>query len=177
MSFWRTYYHIVWGTKNREPFITPKIEPELYKYIVHKAHEIEIRVHALNGWTDHVHLVGSIPPKLAVADGVRRLKGASSNFMRTSHFQHPTFEWARGYGVFTLGESQREFAEAYVNNQKEHHSKQTANRWLEYTQAHDEGPADEGLLADEVHAQFKRFIQEDGPVYQVKVSLDDPFPF
>ena len=124
MSFWRTYYHIVWSTKARADFITPEIEPELYRYIVHKAHEIEVKIHALNGWTDHVHLVGSIPPKLSVANAVRRLKGASSSFMRTSRFRHDSFEWARGYGVFTLGESQREFAEAYVNNQKEHHTKQ-----------------------------------------------------
>lgn len=175
MSFWRTYYHIVWGTKNREPLITPEIEPELFKYIVHKAHEIEIKVHALNGWTDHVHVVASVPPKLAVADGVRRLKGASSSFMRTSHFRHPSFEWARGYGVFTLGESQREFAEAYVNNQKEHHAKQTTNRWLEYTQAADEGPTDDGLSPNDIFDQINNSVREDAPIYQI--TFDDPFPF
>ena len=172
MSFWRTYYHIVWSTKERADLITPEIEPELYKYIVHKALEIEMRVYALNGWTDHVHLVGSIPPKLSVADAVRRLKGASSSFMRTSHFRHDSFEWARGYGVFTLGESQREFAEAYVNNQKEHHTKQTTNKWLEYAQAVDEGPLNNGLAPDEIYNQF---IGEDELIYQFEFT--DPFPF
>lgn len=175
MSFWRTYYHIVWGTKNREPLISSQVEPELYKYIVHKAHEIEVKVHALNGLTDHVHFVGSIPPKLSVADAVRRLKGASSSFMRTSHFKHDSFEWARGYGVFTLGESQREFAEAYVNKQKEHHSNQTTNRWLEYTQAADEGPPDNGLSPTEIYNQINRSIREDTLFYQI--TFDDPFPF
>lgn len=174
MSFWRTYYHIVWSTKHREPFITPKIEPELYKYIVHKAHEIEIKVFALNGWTDHVHLIGSIPPKLSVSDGVRRLKGASSNYMRTSHFQHKSFEWARGYGVFTLGESQREFAETYVNNQKKHHASGSINRWLEYTQAADEGPLDDGISPTQILNQFNQLLREDTPIYDI--SFDDPFP-
>ena len=122
-----------------------------------------------------MHLVGSIPPKLSVADGVRRLKGASSSFMRTSHFRHPSFEWARGYGVFTLGESQREFAEAYVNNQKEHHAKQTTNRWLEYTQAADEGPADDGLSPNDIFDQINNSVREDAPIYQI--TFDDPFPF
>ena len=27
MAFWRLYYHVVWATKNREPLITPEIEP------------------------------------------------------------------------------------------------------------------------------------------------------
>ena len=134
-----------------------------------------MKIHALNGWTDHVHLVGCIPPKLSVADGVRRLKGASSSFMRTSHFQHKLFEWARGYGVFTLGESQREFAEAYVHNQKEHHSRQTTNRWLEYTQAADEGPSDHGVTPENIFNRFNNMIQEDGPTYEI--SFNDPFPF
>lgn len=172
MSFWRTYYHIVWSTKERADLITPEIEPELYKYIVHKAHEIEVKIHALNGWTDHVHMVGSIPPKLSVADAVRRLKGASSSFMRTSHFRCDSFEWARGYGVFTLGESQREFAETYVNNQKEHHTKQTTNQWLEYTQAADEGPLDKGVTPGEI---YKRFIGEDEFVYRFEFAAQFPF--
>ncbi len=29
MSFWRVYYHIVWATKEREPFIQPEIEAKL----------------------------------------------------------------------------------------------------------------------------------------------------
>ena len=78
MPFWRTYYHLVWATKNREPLIQPAIERRLYAYLLNKARELEVRVYAINGWFDHVHLVGSVPPKHAVAYVVKRLKGASA---------------------------------------------------------------------------------------------------
>ena len=55
------------------------------------------------------------------------------------------FAWQRGYGVFTLGESQRARAEAYVHNQKEHHRQQTTNQWLEHMDESDEPPPDTGL--------------------------------
>jgi Transposase IS200 like len=45
MSFWRTYYHIVWATKNREALITPQNEPRLYGYIVNKAAELGVYVY------------------------------------------------------------------------------------------------------------------------------------
>jgi REP element-mobilizing transposase RayT len=32
MSFWRLYYHLVWTTKDRAPFIQPDVERRLYPY-------------------------------------------------------------------------------------------------------------------------------------------------
>jgi len=44
MPFWRACYHLVWGTKNREPLIQPEIEPSLYAYLVCKAAELGVFV-------------------------------------------------------------------------------------------------------------------------------------
>jgi REP element-mobilizing transposase RayT len=49
MPFWRLYYHLVWSTKNREHFISPAVEDQLYAYIVNKAAELDVRVYAING--------------------------------------------------------------------------------------------------------------------------------
>jgi REP element-mobilizing transposase RayT len=86
MAFWRLYYHLVWGTKNRQPLITPVIETHLYSYLVHKASELGVFVYQINGWLDHVHLVVAIPPKLSIADVVKNLKGASSHFINDRQF-------------------------------------------------------------------------------------------
>jgi len=55
------YYHLVWATKKRAPLIRPELEPHLY-YLRRKAREIGVRVYAINGWTDHVHVIAAIPP-------------------------------------------------------------------------------------------------------------------
>lgn len=140
MPFWRTYYHFVWATKNREPLIDAKLEKRLFPYLVKKAGELGVNVYAINGWTDHVHLVVSIPPKWSIADVVKRLKGASAHYLNNTSECEKRFVWQRGYGVLTLGERQRAAAEEYVNNQKEHHRQNTTNSWLERVYEFDDGP-------------------------------------
>ena len=81
MTFWRNYYHLVWATKNREPFIEAVLEKPLYGYLIRKAAELGMYVYASGGWYDHIHLIAAIPPKLSVADAVKNLKGASSHYI------------------------------------------------------------------------------------------------
>ena len=33
MAYWRLFYHFVWTTKNREPLLTPDIEPNVYRFL------------------------------------------------------------------------------------------------------------------------------------------------
>jgi putative transposase len=140
MPFWRTYYHLVWATRDRAPLIQPEIEPHLFAYLIRKASEMDIYVYAINGWLDHIHLIVSIPPHHSVAEVVKSLKGSSSHDLKLASVLSSDFAWQRGYGVLTLGERQRKDAEAYVLNQKAHHQQTTTNAWLEHTTAADEGP-------------------------------------
>jgi REP element-mobilizing transposase RayT len=161
MSFWRLYYHLVWATKNREHLIQPETEDRLYAYIVRKAAELDAYVYAINGWYDHVHLLVAIPPKHAVADVVKRLKGASSHYLNHAGGLAYEFAWQRGYGALTLGERQRPKAEAYVRDQKDHHAQQMANAWLERCTEFDEGPVDVGIILDGVPSS----LREKGLIY------------
>lgn len=171
MPFWRTYYHLVWATKNRTPCLSPTIERRLYPYLINKARELGVQVYEINGWTEHVHVVASIPPKHAIAYVVKRLKGASAFDLNQSGLLDEQFNWQRGYGVLTLGEKQREHAEAYVRNQKTHHQEQTTNSWLERVDEFDEGPPDEGLKPDFVPT----IMREPGPKYEVVDEDELPF--
>ena len=141
MSFWRTYYHLVWSTKDRQPMITAQVEPRLYAYLAHKAAEVGAFVYAVNGIADHVHLIVAIPPHVSVSQLVKQLKGASSHDLNQQGLDMQ-FAWQRGYGVLTLGQRQRADAEAYVRAQKEHHGQSTTVASLEYCAELDEGPRD-----------------------------------
>jgi len=144
VTFWRSYAHLVWATKHREPLIRPEFEERLYADLISTAANLGCYVHAVNGISDHVHLVISIPPKHSVAWIVKNLKGNSSHFVNHVLAPGPTpFAWQRGYGYLSLGESQCERAVAYVENQKQHHQTATTNRWLERMDddEHDDGGA------------------------------------
>lgn len=163
MAFHRLYFHLIWATKNREYLIQPNIEKRLYSYLVNKAAELGVYTYAINGWYDHIHLVVAIPPKHAVADVVKRLKGASSYDLSHAGGLGGSFAWQRGYGALTVGERHRSIAEAYVNRQKEHHQAQTINAWLEHDSEFDEGPPETGIGPDSVPA----LIQEQPAAYDI----------
>lgn len=113
--------------------------------------------------------MGSIPPKHSIASIVKRLKGASSHFINGLGILNEKFEWQRGYGVFTLGESQLDRAIAYVENQKEHHAGQTTNSWLERVNMADEGPEMIGLP----RGSMPPLLNENREIYEP----NDPLPF
>jgi putative transposase len=132
MTFWKTYYHLVWATKDRLPLITENIEVELYNYIRNKCSELNCPFPSIGGINDHIHLVVSIPPSLSIADLVRRVKGSSSHFVNQSQL-NPEFKfaWQHEYGVFSLGGKQLDRAVSYVKNQKQHHAQGSIVRFLE----------------------------------------------
>ena len=168
MTFWRNYYHITWATKYREERITKDLETELFAYIISKAKELGVFIYAINGWSDHLHIVCAIPPKLSVSEVIQKLKGASS--YQVNHIIQPeigNFHWQRGYGCLSVGEKQRSIAVAYVENQKKHHAESTTNAWLEAASEYDEGPKDGGIQAD-------KKIKENQAVY---TTITDPYPF
>jgi putative transposase len=78
MPYWKLYYHLVWATFERYPWITPDREAIIRTTLYTKGREIGAVVHAVGNVEDHVHVVASIPPALSVAECIKRLKGASS---------------------------------------------------------------------------------------------------
>mgnify|MGYP002785659037 CR=1 FL=1 len=123
MSLWKLYYHFVWATHQRKPLITRSREELLYQFIRHKTDELGGYVRAIGGIDDHVHLIVSIPPSLALAQYVHLIKGSSSRHMN-SHCPDPNapFKWQQEYGVFSISEKNLSIAIRYVNNQKTHHA-------------------------------------------------------
>jgi REP element-mobilizing transposase RayT len=143
MALWRTYYHLVWATRERIPLITETIERQLYGYILGKAVAMDSLVHAIGGVEDHIHVVASIPPKHAIADVVKRWKGSSSHFVNrdlSALISPAAFRWQRGYGVFSLGRTQLSVAVRYVRKQRAHHAEGTVMSTLEVCPYEDDAP-------------------------------------
>jgi len=121
MTYWRLHYPLIWGTHEREPSITPEREKMFYGVLYNKGKELGLKIHAAGNIEDHVHVVVSIPPKLAVADCVRHLKGASAYAINHMDESDGNFKWQEGYGALTVGERSLQTVMEYVLKQKEHH--------------------------------------------------------
>ncbi|NOZ57872.1 MAG: transposase, partial [Calditrichaeota bacterium] len=106
--------------------------------VLRKAAELGILFHAIGGVEDHVHVVASIPPRLAVAECVKHFKGSSARFVNQGN-PEASFKWQKGYGVLTFGGRAMRDVITYVLNQKKHH-REGATRWVfERITENDEG--------------------------------------
>ena len=81
MPYWRLFYHFVWGTKGGEPLIEMEWESSLHNVIAAKAVELEAMVYAVGGTDNHVHIVASVPPKIALSAFAGQVKGNSSHWV------------------------------------------------------------------------------------------------
>jgi putative transposase len=135
MSYWRLHYHLIWATHQREPMLIDNVEQQVYGAILNKAKELGCMVHTIGGIDDHLHLAISIPPKLAVAEIIRQLKGASAYYVNHQSQSRQTFHWQKGYGALTFGERSMETIVAYIHNQKEHHQQNTTIALYERAEA------------------------------------------
>ena len=132
MSYWKLFYHFVWATKQRQPLITPKIEPMVHNYLRVKALGLEAKVFAVNGTEDHVHMVVTIPPKLAVATFIGQVKAVASAKLNQLVGEGSLF-WQDEYGVFSFDAKRLPNYVAYVENKKTHHAQHSVIPILERT--------------------------------------------
>src|SRR5215207_4156162 len=130
-SYTQLYLHCVWATWDRLPLITAEVETPLYTVIAAKCRELGCTPLAIGGINDHIHLLVRLSPKIAVAQLVGQIKGASSHAVthtiRPDHF----FKWQGSYAAFTI--SQRSIAQvcSYIQHQKKHHAEKTVINALE----------------------------------------------
>lgn len=123
MSYWRTFYHLIWSTKYREPMITPERMEMLQQAFRVVAKDNGAFTHAVGGMPDHIHVAVSIPPSIAVSDYVQWLKGSSSRYLRKQIAQPgiDAFAWQEHYGMLTFGERSLKSIVGYIERQAEHH--------------------------------------------------------
>lgn len=133
------YYHLIWTTKGRQARVTPEFERPVYRCIGGEVERFGGFVLALNGMTDHVHLVVRAPGPLGPSEIARRVKGVSSALMNDLRPEFSDlFHWQPGYACFTLWRNVIPRVVTYVNNQKHHHAAGTL--WPEWEEADETDP-------------------------------------
>ena len=124
MPRFRLFYHFVWATKLRLPLISDANRDAIFGSIAAKTKALGGVAHAINGMPDHVHVVATIPPGIAIAKYMNEVKGASShlaNHLETSQSDQ-LFRWQDTYGVTSVSESHVPVVVRYVKNQQKHHA-------------------------------------------------------
>jgi len=125
MSYISSYFHCVFGTKERRNLITPELRDRLFPYLCGIACQNNMKIVEIGGVSDHAHILLSLPPTIALAKAMQLIKGGSSKWVHDTFPEHRLFEWQAKYGAFSVSVSLLPKISSYIKSQEEHHRKMT----------------------------------------------------
>lgn len=125
--FHQIYFHIVWSTKDRLPFIVEDVREWLVKRVTREACKRNAEVLACNAMPDHVHLFVSLPPTVMPATFVGEVKGTVSHAFHREYGETHFLKWQMGYSIITLRKNEQKIVIRYIEDQQRRH--ETGNIW------------------------------------------------
>lgn len=114
------HYHIVFGTKNREPLIASNWRVRLHEYLGGTVRGLGGFPEGIGGMADHVHLLVGLKATHRLSDFLRDLKRGSSSWVHDEIGMNG-FAWQEGYAAFSVSATVREAVRKYIAHQEEHH--------------------------------------------------------
>jgi putative transposase len=118
-TYSQIYIQTVFAVDGRLSLIRPEIKEELYKYMTGIVRNQGHKLIAINGMSDHVHILIGLKPAMAMADLVRDIKADSSDFINrkkwvrgrfvgkraTVRFLTDTLNWVQSFATFRIRNS------------------------------------------------------------------------
>ena len=116
-------YHLALVTKHRRKCISPEMLVRLKEISTRIISTWEGELLEFNGESDHVHLLLSIPPKVAPSALVNNLKTVTARLIRKEFagalakvYDKPVF-WSRSYCIITCGGAPLSILKQYIEQQ------------------------------------------------------------
>ena len=131
-TYHQIYLQTVFAVKYRQAVITKNWKSTLLGVIGNLINENSCKTIIVNGVEDHVHCFFGMKPVMSVSKLMKAVKAKSSKYINDHQLTPERFEWQEGYGVFSYGQSQVDRVYKYIQNQEDHHKKQTfRNEYVE----------------------------------------------
>lgn len=124
-SLVKNLLHLVYSTKNRQPWIPEEHRQDLFAYKAGIFKNWESPAIIIGGVEDHVHALFSLSKNFALKDIVEEVKKSSSKWMKAQGPRNKKFYWQAGYAAFSVSQSNLEAVRRYIEGQEERHRKMT----------------------------------------------------
>lgn len=135
-TYTQIHLQFVFAVKYRDGLIHASFKEELYKYISGIIQNYNHKVLAINGMSDHIHILIGMRPTQSISDLMQDIKGSSSKWINEKKFLKVKFEWQEGYGAFSYSKSNVQTVINYIKNQETHHKTKTfREEYLKFLEA------------------------------------------
>lgn len=114
--------HLVFSTKNREPWLLKPLRRDLHAYMATVVRGMDrCECYRVDGVEDHVHLAIRLSRTVTVADVIQRVKTSTSRWMKEQDPGLVHFAWQQGYGSSSVNFRELDILLDYIDGQEEHH--------------------------------------------------------
>ena len=124
-SLSKVILHIIFSTKNREPWLGSNVQRRMHAYVATICRDLGTEFVRVGGVTDQVHIVTTLPRTVSQANLVEQIKKVSSKWIKALDARYRGSFWQRGYGAFSVSPSQLDSVLEHVSKQQEHHRTRT----------------------------------------------------
>jgi REP element-mobilizing transposase RayT len=121
-SLAQVYIHLIFSTKNREPWLVDDFRNDLHQYIAGILADLESPPVLINSVTDHVHVLLCLSRTISLAKLAEDVKKGASRWISSRLGRRAGFAWQTGYGAFSVSASRVPVVTDYIRRQPEHHS-------------------------------------------------------
>lgn len=119
------FIHVIWTTLERLPALKKPVRTVLFAFLQKTSEEKGIRIIALNGVEDHIHVLIQLQPVQNLAQIVRSLKHDSNAWLKETNLLETAFEWQAEYAAYTVSPSGIKQVIEFINNQETYHKTKT----------------------------------------------------
>lgn len=120
-TYTKLYVHCVFTPKGRHSLLNDSIRKNIHKYIYGIVKGKNCNPIAINGTSDHIHILVGFCPSISIENLVRDIKRSSSLYINANNLLTAKFSWQDGYGAFTVGYPELDKVYRYILNQQTHH--------------------------------------------------------
>ena len=116
--------HLVFVTKYRRDVFTKEMLERLEVIITETCQQMDCELIEFGGEHDHIHVMVSVHPKVAVSNLVGKLKGKSSYMLRREFWERiksmlwGKHFWSPSYCVVSVGGASLEVVKQYIEDQR-----------------------------------------------------------
>lgn len=121
---YKNHVHLVFVTKYRRNVFTKEMLDRAAEVFSQTCQQMDCELLEFGGEHDHVHLMVSVHPKLAISNLISKLKGKSSYILRREYWGRiKTMLWGKhfwspSYCCVSVGGASIETVKAYIENQR-----------------------------------------------------------
>ncbi|HFQ6995287.1 TPA: IS200/IS605 family transposase [Klebsiella pneumoniae] len=116
--------HLVFVTKYRRDVFTVEMLESTRAVMMETCLQMDCELMEFGGEDDHINMMISVHPKVAVSNLVGKLKGKSAFMLRRDHWEQVKGKlwgnhfWSPSYCVVSCGGASLEVVKAYIDQQK-----------------------------------------------------------